>query len=183
MAPSNRLRANIRNDSATAVAPLTPNGSSSMIRPPSRTPRPEIEIGPYKLQEEIGEYNKAIDFFQSKLPPEKEMDKVLREVWQLAQANDLVTKGIRTLKRSGTLTLADSSGPYAEQPIEFCHRTSAGLSWIDGVSQVLVLGDERINFRLLLVIEEFIHESQVFLGLVKRVLDLRDVPFFLNSRF
>ncbi|NQU75892.1 MAG: type 4a pilus biogenesis protein PilO [Planctomycetes bacterium] len=70
------------------------------------------------LKADIDEYNKAIEFFQSKLPQEKEIDKVLGEVWKLAQTSNLVTKGIRTLKRGGTVTLTDSAGPYAEQPIE-----------------------------------------------------------------
>jgi len=70
-----------------------------------------------RLKTDIDEYNKAIDFFQSKLPPEKEMDKVLGEVWQLAQANNLSTKSIRTVKKRGLIMLTDPNGPYAEQPI------------------------------------------------------------------
>jgi len=71
------------------------------------------------LQTEIDQYNEAIDFFQNKLPPEKEMDKVLREVWNLAKASSLTTKAIRTMKRhgGGGVTIADPDGPYAEQPI------------------------------------------------------------------
>ena len=45
------------------------------------------------------------------------MDKVLREVWRLAEANHLTTKSIRTLKSGGKAMLADPNGPYAEQPI------------------------------------------------------------------
>lgn len=69
------------------------------------------------VKADIAEYNKAIDFFQSKLPPEKEMDKVLQEVWKLAEANNLTAKSIRTLKRGSTVTLTDPEGPYSEQPI------------------------------------------------------------------
>lgn len=69
------------------------------------------------LKAEIDEYNKAIDFFQSKLPEEKEMDKVLKEVWQLAESSNLKAKSIRTLRRTRAGSLIDPSGPYAEQPI------------------------------------------------------------------
>ncbi len=71
------------------------------------------------LQGEIDQYNEAINFFQNKLPPEKEIDKVLREVWNLARASNLTTKSIRTMKRAGSraVTIAEKGGPYAEQPI------------------------------------------------------------------
>ncbi len=70
------------------------------------------------LKVEIASLEDAIKFFHSKLPSEKEIDKVLQEVWRLAEANKLTTKSIRTLKTvTGTVTLADPDGPYAEQPI------------------------------------------------------------------
>jgi Tfp pilus assembly protein PilO len=49
------------------------------------------------LKREIASLEDAIKFFQSKLPNEKEMDKVLREIWQLAESNQLLAKSIRTL--------------------------------------------------------------------------------------
>lgn len=67
---------------------------------------------------EIEALEEAIQFFRSKLPSEKEMDKVLREVWRLAEENQLSTKSIRTLNSDGSNSLlADPAGPYAEQPI------------------------------------------------------------------
>ncbi|MDY7011427.1 MAG: type 4a pilus biogenesis protein PilO [Planctomycetota bacterium] len=70
------------------------------------------------LKTEIASLEKAIEFFRSKLPSEKEIDKVLQEVWRLAEANKLTTKSIRTLKTiSQSVTLSDPNGPYAEQPI------------------------------------------------------------------
>ncbi len=68
------------------------------------------------LKKEIATLTKAVAFFESKLPSKKEIDKVLQEVWRLAEANRLVTKSIRTLdrKKSG-FTTADSS--HCEQPI------------------------------------------------------------------
>lgn len=70
------------------------------------------------LKTEIKSLDEGIAFFRSKLPSEKEIDKVLREVWKLAEANKLTTKSIRTLRSSGKVVkLTDSEGPYAEQPI------------------------------------------------------------------
>ncbi|MFW6155331.1 MAG: type 4a pilus biogenesis protein PilO [Planctomycetota bacterium] len=69
------------------------------------------------LNDNITQYNEAIDFFRSKLPQEKEMDEILREVWRLAQMHQLSTKSIRTLRQSGAISTVDPTGPYAEQPI------------------------------------------------------------------
>ncbi|MDY6914164.1 MAG: type 4a pilus biogenesis protein PilO [Planctomycetota bacterium] len=73
------------------------------------------------VQKEIDSLSKAIAFFHSKLPNEKEIDKVLKEVWLLAESSQLTTKSIRTLKRKSDrmfLTAADSGSElYAEQPI------------------------------------------------------------------
>ena len=62
------------------------------------------------LGRKIDELQKAITFFESKLPQEKEIDKILREVSQMADANSLQTKTIKMLKTE--------RGPsYSEQPI------------------------------------------------------------------
>jgi Tfp pilus assembly protein PilO len=66
------------------------------------------------LKKEIASLEEAVRFFQSKLPNEKEMDKVLREIWRLAEANQLMAKSIRTLPVSDQA--AASAGPH-EQPI------------------------------------------------------------------
>ncbi len=70
------------------------------------------------MKTEIASLKEAVTFFHSKLPSEKEIDKVLQEVWRLAEANKLTIKSIRMLKFSAAaVTLTDPSGPYAEQPI------------------------------------------------------------------
>ena len=78
--------------------------------------RATATIGDLKV--EIADLEKAIDFFQSKLPSEKEMDKVLEEVWRLAEANDLTTKGIYTTRRTGQSAFVSSSASQTEQPIK-----------------------------------------------------------------
>ena len=63
------------------------------------------------VDQKIEDLKKATEFFESKLPQAKEMDKVLREVWQLAETNGLKTKTVRTMK------VKKMTG-YSEQPIE-----------------------------------------------------------------
>jgi Tfp pilus assembly protein PilO len=63
------------------------------------------------MQAEVDKLRKAVAFFESKLPEEKEMDKVFTEVSELAQKNHLNTKSVRILKVI--------PGPsYCEQPIQ-----------------------------------------------------------------
>ncbi|HET6426925.1 MAG TPA: type 4a pilus biogenesis protein PilO [Phycisphaerae bacterium] len=69
------------------------------------------------MEAEIESLNEAINYFSAKLPSEKEMDQVIRELWRLAEANELTTKSIRPLYDANALRLTESSGPYAEQPM------------------------------------------------------------------
>ena len=59
----------------------------------------------------LTELQEAIKFFESKLPQEKEVDKILKEVWQMAEANSLQTRTIKTLK-------SERSASFSEQPIQ-----------------------------------------------------------------
>src|SRR5215208_4007309 len=63
------------------------------------------------LNRKIEELQQAITFFESKLPQEKEVDKILKEVWQMAEANSLQTKTIKTMR-------TDRGANYSEQPIQ-----------------------------------------------------------------
>src|SRR5690242_8100504 len=70
----------------------------------------ESTAGIDDLGHKIDELQRAIAFFESKLPQEKEVDKILKEVWQMAEQNSLVTRTVKT-ERS-------QRGPnYSEQPI------------------------------------------------------------------
>lgn len=77
--------------------------------------RATAAIGDLKV--EIASLEEAINFFRSRLPSEKEIDKVLQEVWRLAEANRLSTKSIRAIDAESESLLADGNGPYAEQPL------------------------------------------------------------------
>ena len=67
------------------------------------------------LNRKIDELQQAINFFESKLPQEKEIDKILKEVSQMAEANSLQTKTIKTLK-------SERGANYSEQPIQMSLR-------------------------------------------------------------
>jgi len=69
------------------------------------------------LKKEIKSLEEAVGFFQSKLPNEKEIDRVLQEVWNLAELNKLTTKSIRTVERSPDNCFTPAGGPHSEQPI------------------------------------------------------------------
>jgi type IV pilus assembly protein PilO len=63
------------------------------------------------VEKKIRELQQATSFFESKLPQAKEIDKILKEVWQLAEAHSLTTKTVKTLK-------SQRMNGYSEQPIE-----------------------------------------------------------------
>ena len=67
------------------------------------------------LQKEISSLSAAIELFQSKLPSDKEIDKVLLELWKIAERNQLNTKSVRQLERSKDNLIA--AGQHVEQPI------------------------------------------------------------------
>ena len=71
----------------------------------------QATIGIDDINRKIEELQKAITFFESKLPQEKEVDKILKEVWQIAESNSLQTKTIKTLR-------TERAANYSEQPIQ-----------------------------------------------------------------
>jgi len=69
------------------------------------------------LKKEIHSLEEALEYFQAKLPSEKEIDKVLEEVWMLAESNNLKTKSIRTRQLNVDEMFTPETGPNREQPI------------------------------------------------------------------
>ena len=63
------------------------------------------------VDRKVEELQEAIKFFEKKLPQEREMDLILKEVWQMAEQNRLATKTIRTMK-------SQRGSAYSELPIE-----------------------------------------------------------------
>ncbi len=62
------------------------------------------------IADDIVKLKSAIAYLEGKLPVEKEMDKVLKEVWQLQQKSGLNTKSVHMLK-------VIQGGNYNELPI------------------------------------------------------------------
>jgi type IV pilus assembly protein PilO len=71
----------------------------------------QATAGVESLNRKIVEMQKQIAFFQSRLPAEREVDKILKEVWEMAGANNLSTQ---TVKTQASVRNAN----YNEQPIE-----------------------------------------------------------------
>ena len=67
--------------------------------------------GVSNVDRKVEELQEAIKFFEKKLPQEREMDLILKEVWQMAEQNKLSTRTIRTMK-------SQRGAAYSEQPIE-----------------------------------------------------------------
>jgi Tfp pilus assembly protein PilO len=63
------------------------------------------------LNKKIKDLQDAIAYFESKLPQEKEFDKILKELSQKAEENSLQTKQVRTMK-------SERFASYSEQPIQ-----------------------------------------------------------------
>jgi type IV pilus assembly protein PilO len=63
------------------------------------------------LNKQLEQLHDAIEFFESKLPPTSEIDKVLRDVTVIGEKQGLKSKTIRTLKKK------NNSG-YVEQPLK-----------------------------------------------------------------
>jgi len=69
------------------------------------------------LESEIRSYENAIVWFQGKLPKEREIDRVLKEIWVLARQNDLAPKSVKPLERPARNAQAPLPEFCAEQPI------------------------------------------------------------------
>jgi len=63
------------------------------------------------VDRKVTELEEAIKFFEKKLPQERDIDQILKEVWNMAEKNQLTTKTIKTMKSQRGAT-------YSEQPIE-----------------------------------------------------------------
>ena len=63
------------------------------------------------VDKKVSELEEAIKFFEKKLPQERDIDQILKEVWNMAEANQLTTKTIKTMK-------SQRGAAYSEQPIE-----------------------------------------------------------------
>ncbi|MEX0743969.1 MAG: type 4a pilus biogenesis protein PilO [Phycisphaeraceae bacterium] len=63
------------------------------------------------LGEEIDKLSDAIEMFEQKLPAQREVEVILKEVWEMATANDLTPRSVRTERIA-------PNAHYAELPIK-----------------------------------------------------------------
>ncbi len=71
----------------------------------------EATAGVRDVEKKIDELQRATSLFEAKLPQAKEIETILKEVWQLAESHNLTTKTVRTLE-------SHRLNGYSEQPIE-----------------------------------------------------------------
>jgi len=69
------------------------------------------------LRSQIAEGKEAIAIFRSRLPDEKEIDQIVREVWRLAKSNNLSPTSVRTVPPRAGRQFTSSDGPHGEQPL------------------------------------------------------------------
>jgi Tfp pilus assembly protein PilO len=62
------------------------------------------------IQDEIDRLQGALEFFEHRLPQEREIDVILREVWKIAEARSLVPRSVRT-------QAPETAARYSSQPI------------------------------------------------------------------
>ena len=71
----------------------------------------EATAGVRDVEKKIDELQLATSVFESKLPQAKEIETILKQVWQLAESHSLTTKTVRTLE-------SHRLNGYSELPIE-----------------------------------------------------------------
>jgi Tfp pilus assembly protein PilO len=62
------------------------------------------------IKDEIGRLQEALNFFDHRLPKEREIDVILRQVWQIAESKSLTPRSVRT-------TAPETLARYSSQPI------------------------------------------------------------------
>ena len=69
------------------------------------------------LRSQIAEGKEAVAIFRSRLPDEKDIDQIVREVWRLAKSNKLSPTSLRTVPPRKNKQFTSPGGPHGEQPV------------------------------------------------------------------
>ena len=69
------------------------------------------------LRDQIAEGKEAMKMIRARLPDEKEIDQIVREVWRLAKSNDLSPTSLRTIPPRKDKQFTSTGGPHGEQPL------------------------------------------------------------------
>jgi len=89
------------------------------------------------LQNEVGRLESALAFFENRLPQEREVDVILREVWGIAEAKSLTLRSIRCA--APELQARYSSQPITmtlEGPFEGFYEFMVGLERLPRLTKV-----------------------------------------------
>jgi Tfp pilus assembly protein PilO len=71
----------------------------------------EATTGVDEVQANVGDLSRAVALVESKLAPERSLDQIVKDVWQMAEADSLQTQAIQPLN-------IVHRGNYCEQPVE-----------------------------------------------------------------
>jgi len=69
------------------------------------------------LRDQIAEGKEAVEIFRSRLPDEKDIDQIVREVWRLAKSNNLSPTSLRTIPPRKGKQFTNAGSPHGEQPL------------------------------------------------------------------
>lgn len=103
-----------------------------------------LTAGVGDMERKIEELQSAIKFFESKLPQQKQMDKVLKEIWQMAEANTLKVKTIKSLK-------GEQFAGYSEQSFaltvsgDFRHGFHAFLKRLETLDRIIRITQMKLD--------------------------------------
>jgi len=69
------------------------------------------------LQDQIAQGKEAVEIIRSRLPEKKDIDQIVREVWELAKSNNLSATAVRTVAPRKNKQFTTPDDPHGEQPV------------------------------------------------------------------
>lgn len=105
-----------------------------------------------QIERQIDELGSTMDYFESRLPREREVDQILRQAWTLAESNGLTTLAVKPLKPERTKQSQTQAGAD-EQPIEMnfvgsyvgFHRFLVELEALDRITQIRTIDLKKMD--------------------------------------
>jgi Tfp pilus assembly protein PilO len=105
-----------------------------------------------QIERQIDELGSTMDYFESRLPREREVDQILRQAWMLAENNGLTTLAVKPLKAERSKQPQTRAGAD-EQPIEMnfvgsyvgFHRFLVELETLDRITQVRTMDLKKMD--------------------------------------
>ncbi|MBC8374198.1 MAG: type 4a pilus biogenesis protein PilO [Planctomycetes bacterium] len=69
------------------------------------------------LRSQIAEGKEIVAIFRSRLPDEKDIDQIVKEIWRLAKSSKLSPTSLRTIPPRKNSRFTNPDGPHGEQPL------------------------------------------------------------------